>query len=122
VELRYLDFDISDDEDGATVFDAMASVGAAQWPALCAEVEAVLAWAEQAFAGARAPLDDGGEWDFVLDAAQEARTPVALAWDEGSGRLSARLGTPGPARHSLSFSLTGSAGFTAALREAFALG
>ena len=43
--LRFLQFDCSEDSAGLASFEAMASVGAAQWPALQAEVAAVLDWA-----------------------------------------------------------------------------
>lgn len=117
MELAYLDFDVSEEADGSAVFDAMASVAAERLPALWAEVAAVLAWAHEAFAGARAPLDEGGEWDYLLDGAVEVRTPQVLVYDEREGRLSAVAGAAGAPRYSLSFSITGTAGFCEIFRE-----
>ena len=61
--LQYLIFDASDDGEGTGTWDAMASVHAADVPAVWAEVQAVLAWAEHNSPGPRAPLDEGGAWD-----------------------------------------------------------
>jgi hypothetical protein len=61
--LDYLIFDASDDGEGTGTWEAMASVRAADVPAVMAEVRAVLAWAEQYSPGPRGPLDEGGLWD-----------------------------------------------------------
>ncbi|MEO7108688.1 MAG: hypothetical protein ABIZ09_20100 [Rhodoferax sp.] len=61
--LQYLIFDASDDGEGNGSWDAMASVRAAQLPAVRAEVQRVLAWAEAHRPGPRGPLDGGGVWD-----------------------------------------------------------
>ena len=61
--LHYLIFDASDDGEGTGTWDAMASVRAAELPAVMAEVQAVLAWADKHSPGPRGPLDEGGDWD-----------------------------------------------------------
>ena len=53
--LHYLIFDASDDGDGTGTWEAMASVRAPQLPAVLAEVQAVLAWAEAHAPGLRGP-------------------------------------------------------------------
>lgn len=121
MELQFLDFDVSEDADGSVVFDALASVPAAQLARLHGEVTAVLGWAHQTFPGARAPLEDGGEWDFQLDGAIETRTPQALHYNGRTGEITAEAGTPGPGRFSVSLSISGTAGFGDALREAFGI-
>ena len=121
MELQFLDFDVSEDADGSVVFDALASVPAAQLARLHGEVKAVLGWAYQAFPGARAPLDDGGEWDFLLDGAIETRTPQALRYDSDTGEIASEAGTPGPGRFSISLAISGTAAFGEALREAFGI-
>jgi len=63
MQLRYLIFDASDDGEGTGTWDAMASVRAADVPALLAEVQTVLATAERQAPGPRGPLDEGGTWD-----------------------------------------------------------
>ena len=60
---NYLIFEASDDGEGTGTWDAMASARAADVPAVLAEVQAVLTWAEQHSPGPRGPLDDGGTWD-----------------------------------------------------------
>jgi hypothetical protein len=60
---HYLIFDASDDGEGTGSWEAMASVRSANLPAVLAEVQYVLAWAEKHSPGQRGPLDDGGAWD-----------------------------------------------------------
>lgn len=64
--LDYLLFDYSEGEDDTGLFDAMADVPLARAAAVQAEVDAVLAWAQQHFGHARAPIEDGGEWEAEL--------------------------------------------------------
>ena len=61
--MNYLIFDASDDGEGTGTWDTMASVRAADVPAVLAEVQTVLTWAEQHNPGPRGPLDEGGDWD-----------------------------------------------------------
>lgn len=117
--LDYLDFDFSEEADGSGSFDAVASVGPQQLAAVHAEIVAVLDWAHAAFAGQRAPLEDGGAWDVDLQSSQEWQLPEALSFDEGSGRLTVTPGNPGAPRHTLSVSIVGSANFCTAFRAAF---
>ncbi len=119
--LDYLDFDYTEDEDGHGSFDAMAGVAPAQWPALLAEVQQVLAWAHCEFPGARGALEEGGQWDFELQGVREVPTPLDLRFDEGTGQVKASQGTPGQPRLTLSLTLSGTPAFCAALREAFAI-
>ncbi len=121
MQLDYLDFDYSEDAEGAGTFDAMASTGASQVAAVHAEIAAVLAWAHAAFAGRRGLLDEGGEWDFDLQAVQEFSLPETLAYDEDSGGLTVRPGTPGAPRHTVSLSIGGSPAFCEAFRAQFGI-
>lgn len=66
MNLDYLLFDYSEGEDEAGLFDAMADVPPERADAVQAEVDAVLAWADRHFGHARAPLEEGGEWDAHL--------------------------------------------------------
>jgi hypothetical protein len=100
MSLLFLDFDDSEDPDGGGSFDAMASVQQAQLAAVRAEIAVVLDWAETTFAGQRAQLDEGGEWDADLQERVEGTSPV---W------------------HVLTLSVSGSASFCAAFRERFGL-
>lgn len=102
MQLMYLDFDLSDDADERCNFDALAAPPAPELPAVRAEVQAVLDWARAEF-GPPVALDDGGDWDYAL---QEA--------NDGQGQS-------GP-RQEVSLSLAGSARFAEAFRQHFELG
>jgi len=86
---QFLLFDPTDNTDGTGTWDAMASVRAAQLPAVLAEVSSVLDWAEAHAPGPRGPLDEGGVWDADEQAQAEGEwTTVTLtltgpwAWGE----------------------------------------
>ena len=118
--LHYLDFDSSEDEHGHGSFDAMAAAPPGQLPALLAEVERVLDWAWARF-GAAGALEEGGEWDCELQGVREVATTLQVRHRPGAG-LELRPGPTGEPRVTISVTLTGTPGFCAALREAFALG
>ena len=98
-ELRYLDFDYSEDTEGHGTFDAMASTAPEKTHEVRAEIAQVLAWAQAAFPDARGALDDGATWDYDLQETHED-----------------------PGFDTVTFSLGGTADFCTALREQFALG
>ena len=100
MSLQFLDFDYSEDPDGGGSFDAMASVRPAQLDAVRAEVAEVLEWAATMFAGQRAPLDEGGEWDLDLQERVDGASPP---W------------------HVLTLSISGSPAFCAAFIQRFGL-
>lgn len=119
--LRYLDFDYSEDAHGHGSFEAMASVPAHRVAAVRAEIARVLDWAYAAFPDQRAPLEEGGEWDYQLEGQQEWSVPEALRYDEVSGKFSSQPGEPGEPRHTLTLSISGGTQFCAALRQQFGL-
>ncbi|MCO5109504.1 MAG: hypothetical protein R3E55_01485 [Burkholderiaceae bacterium] len=119
--LRYLDFDHSEDDAGMGTWDAMASVTPEHLPALLAELEQVLSWAHQEFAGRRRPLDEGGDWDYDLQTLHEGAAPHQLRYDEASGRVTVEPGAPAQTRHTVTLTLCGTAAFAAALRARFSL-
>lgn len=119
--LRYLDFDYSEDTGEVGLFDAMASVWPDQLAALQAEVAAVLDWAEAAFAGRRGAIEDGFDWDYDLRAQRDYTVPETLSYDPAARRFDVEAGEPGPPRHTLTFSIGGTAVFCAALRAQFGL-
>lgn len=98
-ELRYLDFDYSEDTEGHGTFDAMASTAPEKTHEVRAEIAQVLAWAQATFPDARGALDDGATWDYDLQETHED-----------------------PGFDTVTFSLGGTADFCTALREHFALG
>lgn len=117
MQLHYLDFDFSDEDTGRGSFDAMAAVLPDRMPALLAEIAGVLRWAIDAF-GPDGAGDDEGEWGYALHGVVEPDTPMKVDYDAASHRISASP-VGGSARRTLSFTLSGSAAFCAAFREAF---
>lgn len=119
--LDYLDFEYSEDEDGNGTWDAMASVTTPRWGALLDEVRQVLQWAQQDFRGHRAPLDEGGDWDFDLSAQDDdnGRT-LRIRWDANACVLDAQAPQAG-GYTTCTLTLTGTAAFGDALRQAFDL-
>ena len=92
----YLDFERSDNDDGVTTLEAMASTGAAQHAAVMAEVAQVLQWCHTQFPQGPGPAEDGHDWDQDLQVTQEPG-----GW------------------HTVTLTLTGSARFVQAWDEAF---
>lgn len=121
MNLKYLDFDYSEDAEGNGTLDAMASVAPAQIYALHAEISAVLVWAHQHWPGACGPSEDGGEWHYDLHGVQEVSTPLMMEFDEDSGQIHTALGSPSLPRATLTLTLSGSAAFCAAARDAFGI-
>jgi len=94
--MRFLSFDVSDNADGVTTLEAMASTPEAQHPAVLAEVQQVLDWAWRHFAHSHGPADEGMDWDHDLQLQQEPG-----GW------------------HTVTLTLTGSERFIAAFYAAF---
>ncbi len=120
--LQYLEFDYSEDTEGVCTFDAMASTSAQHVAAVHAEVAEVLAWAFDAFAGQRGPLEDGCTWDYDLQSQQEYSVSESLEFDPATGRVSVRAQAPGSPRHTVTLSISGSPAFGLAFRDQFDLG
>lgn len=119
MRLDYLDFDYSEDEEGTGSWDALANVASERVPALIEEIEQLLRWACHAFAERRGPVEDGGDWDWDLQAQADDGQPLAVRYDAATGQLQL---CPLPAqRTTLSLTLSASAAFSQALRERFAL-
>jgi len=117
--LKYLDFDYSEDADGTGTFDAMASVSPAQIAALHGEIAQLLSWAHAQFPDSCGPQEDGGQWQYDLQGVQEVSSPLALSFDAGSSRLTSVVGTASAPRTTITLSISGSADFCEALRQAF---
>jgi len=119
MRLNYLDFDYSEDADGVGTFDALAATTPAQHATVLTEVAAVLKWVQDTFKGQRAPLEEGGEWDYDLQSWREFSVADILYFDDNSGELSVQPQPAGAARHMVSVSFTGTSGFCEAFRERF---
>lgn len=70
--MRYLSFDLSEDADGVTTLEALASTAAAHHAAVMAEVQQVLDWAWRQFPHTHGPVAEGMDWDHDLQVAEEA--------------------------------------------------
>ncbi|MEJ7686935.1 MAG: hypothetical protein WKG52_08085 [Variovorax sp.] len=117
--LNYLDFDYSEDTEGIGVFDAMASTGPLQVPAVHAEIVAVLDWAHATFSERRGPVGDGGEWDYDLHGMRETSAPETIDYDPATRSLRVQAGPAAAPRHTVSLSIGGTAAFCAAFRSRF---
>ncbi len=64
--MHYLTFDLSDNAEGVTTLEALASTSAEQHAAVMAEAQQVLSWAWQHFPHTHGPADEGMDWDHDL--------------------------------------------------------
>jgi hypothetical protein len=64
--MQYLSFDLSDDDDGVSTLEALASTSAAQHAAVMDEIRQVLDWAWRTFPHTHGAVEDGGDWDHDL--------------------------------------------------------
>ena len=94
--MHYLSFDLSDNDEGVTTLEALASTTAAQHAAVMDEVQQVLGWAWQHFPHTHGPADDGMDWDHDL-----------------------QVNVEGGQWHAVTLTLTGSAAFVDAFVRAF---
>ena len=117
--LDYLIFDYSEDEEGNGTWDAMASVSAARLSALIAEIESVLTWANRAFPGQRAAIEDGGDWDFDLQAQNDSGDSLIADFDARASK--AQIAAAPNGNTNVTLTISGSAAFADAFREAFDL-
>ncbi len=117
--LSYLDFEYSEDAAGAGSFDAVASTLAERVPAVLAELNVVLRWANDSFAGLLGPLDEGFEWDVQLSCSRESVALDKIAFDLERQKVVILPGEAGPERHTLSISISGTPAFCDAFRERF---
>jgi hypothetical protein len=97
--LRYLTFDVSDNDEGVVTIEALASTSLAQHAAVLAEAQQVLDWAWRTFPHTHGPADEGGEWDHDL-----------------------QVGVEGDGWHAVALTLTGTSGFAREFEAAFGQG
>lgn len=116
MQLEYLVFDTSDEENGSCSFDAMASALPARLAALIDEVEAVLGWAYRKF-GPPSVEGDGTGWDFEMQAVGEQDAPLEITCNVELAQVSMPPGSVG--RVTLALTISGSRAFAAALKEEF---
>jgi hypothetical protein len=93
LKLAFLWFETTDNGDETHTLEAMASVRPAQVDALLGEVSQVLAWAHRQFPGGPQALDEGGDWDLLLQAQVNDSAPVDLPHRPTTGTV---LWAPAP--------------------------
>lgn len=64
--MRYLNLDLSDDAEGLTTIEAMASTPAADHAAVLDEVWQIMDWAWRSFPHTHGSAEDGADWDHDL--------------------------------------------------------
>lgn len=69
--MNFLNFSLTEVEDGVSSLEAMASTAAEQHKAALDEAQQVIDWAWQKFPQAHGPLDDGADWDHDLQVTTE---------------------------------------------------
>lgn len=69
--MRYLTFDLSDDDAGVVTIEALASTSAEQHAAVMAEVRQVLDWAWAEFPHTHGAVDEGMDWHHDLQLSVE---------------------------------------------------
>lgn len=120
MNLRLLDFDLSEDADGVVCWDALAQPQADHTSALLQEVAQVLSWAHGFSPQGPGALEDGADWDFDLQASWQhnGQAPQAahIAFNAGTGQITLTPATP-QHRLELSLSLSGTPGFAQAFRD-----
>lgn len=119
MQLKYLDFDHSEDTEGVGTFEAMASVGPSQRQAVRTELAQVLAWAHRRFPLGRGPIDEGRDWDVDMQDVTEVSTVEQLDYDSQRGVFTVHVEPAGAPRHTVTLSLTGTEAFCQAFREQF---
>ncbi|MFN3375938.1 MAG: hypothetical protein ACK40S_05250 [Burkholderiaceae bacterium] len=121
--LLYLDFDYSEDDAGHGCLDAMADVPAARAPQVEAELAQVLAWVHAQHSWRLSPLDDGGDWDYLVQATPDGSAPLVLEYDPLRAQFKKSPGfAPTTGRVVYTFTLSAREDLCTALREAFAIG
>jgi len=121
MNLRFLDFDYSEDDEGTATWDALAHVGAARLPELLHEVTAVLAWAHAEFGTARGPVELGGLWDYDLQCERAGQALLALRYDVPTASVQPALRLDADAHLGLALCISGAPAFAAAFAEHFEL-
>ena len=117
--LQFLDFDRTEDTQGTTAWDAMASPPPHHTAALLAEVTALLQRLHAAH-GQPGPLDEQHAWDCDLHIAGDDGTVLAWQWHEQTLAWAAPDRLPPATRLTVSLALTGDAAFTHTLEQEIA--
>ena len=83
--LQFLIFELLDADEYSHTWEAMASVAPQRVPDVLTDVTRVLAWAQNQFGSEPQALDEGGDWDALLQIQADQRAPQTLAWHTSTG-------------------------------------
>lgn len=78
--LHFLCFETQADDSDSTTWEAMASVAPGHWPALWDEAHMLLQQLQQLLPTGPAALDEGADWDALLQVQADDGAPHPLAW------------------------------------------
>ncbi|MBS0506376.1 MAG: hypothetical protein JSR53_03230 [Proteobacteria bacterium] len=119
MQLEFLDFDYSEDEEGTATWDAVASVPAARLPRLEQEIVTLLDWAHEEFGPLRGPVETGGLWDYDLQCECDGQPLLALSYAPETGHLEPRPPSWPHEHVTLTLSLSGGPAFAQAFAARF---
>ena len=85
--LQYLMFEETASDGHSLTLEAMASVPPVRLPAVLDEAAHVMAWASRHLGTPPCPLDDGGEWDALLNVQADDGEPGSLQWESTKGHI-----------------------------------
>ena len=85
--LHYLMFEETASDGHSLTWEAMASVPPVRLPAVLDEAALVMAWASRHLGTPPCPLDDGGEWDALLNVQADGSEPGSLQWESTKGYI-----------------------------------
>ena len=83
--LQFLIFELLDADEHSHTWEAMASVAPPRVPEVLADVTKVLTWALGQLGTEPLALDDGGDWDALLQFQADQHAPHTLAWHPTTG-------------------------------------
>ena len=114
MDLQFLEFDCSEDNEGVVCWDALAQPAASHAPALLHEVTQLLAWAHRFGPQGPGPIEDGADWDFDLHI-RVGNAPISAHWNSSNQTLA--LSSLPSDEITLSLSISGTPAFAQAFRE-----
>lgn len=93
--LQFLVFESQDGDEGQPTWESMASVAPTHWPALWHEAHGLLSTLARLLPNGPHPLDEGADWDLLLQTQADDAPPHTLHWSPGETGVPAVLGQTG---------------------------
>jgi hypothetical protein len=116
MNLHFLEFDCSDDNEGVVCWEALAQPAARHTQDLLTEVAQVLTWTHRFSPRSPGALEDGADWDFDLQIHVDS-SPIQVQWDTSTKTLVLSATPTESEEITLSLSISGAPAFCAAFRE-----